>query len=105
MTAPSVARKKVSKVARIGGGVIRTKPELKSFFRYDVVPQTGYDEYSLLYSTRDLFSLLVPYSEILLLGRVASNGNESSNVKNWMLTKKTCLVFLHNLNAICFLIW
>ena len=41
---------------------------------------TGYDEYSLLYSTRDFFSLLVPYSEILLLGRVASNGNESSNV-------------------------
>ena len=40
----------------------------------------GYDEYSLLYSTRDFFSLLVPYSEILLLGRVASNGNESSNV-------------------------
>ena len=26
------------------------------------------------------FPLLVPYSEILLLGRVASNGNESSNV-------------------------
>ena len=42
--------------------------------------QSGYDEYSLLYSTRDFFSLLVPYSEILLLGRVASNGNESSNV-------------------------
>ena len=41
----------------------------------------GYDEYSLLYSTRDFFSLLVPYSEILLLGRVASNGNKSSNVK------------------------
>ena len=41
---------------------------------------TGYDEYSLLYSTRDFFSILVPYSEILLLGRVASNGNESSNV-------------------------
>ena len=41
---------------------------------------SGYDEYSLLYSTRDFFSLLVPYSEILLLGRVASNGNEISNV-------------------------
>ena len=40
----------------------------------------GYDEYSLLYSTRDFFPLLVPYSEILLLGRVASNGNESINV-------------------------
>ena len=41
---------------------------------------TGYDEYSLLYSTLDFFPLLVPYSEILLLGRVASNGNESINV-------------------------
>ena len=40
----------------------------------------GYDEYSLLYSTRDFFPLLVPYSEILLLGRVASNGNESIKV-------------------------
>merc|ERR1712074_7291 len=35
-------------------------------------PLTGYDEYSLLYSTRDFFPLLVPYSEILLLGRVHS---------------------------------
>ena len=48
---------------------------------FQVSPQAaGYDEYSLLYSTRDFFSLLVPYSEILLLGREASNGNESSNV-------------------------
>ena len=43
---------------------------------------SGYDEYSLLYSTRDFFSLLVPYSEILLLGRVASNSNKSSNDEN-----------------------
>ena len=42
-------------------------------------PAAGYDEYSLLYSTRDFFPLLVPYSEILLLGRVASNGNECIN--------------------------
>ena len=34
------------------------------------------------------FSLLVPYSEILLLGRVASNGNESSNVKKLDVDKK-----------------
>ena len=30
---------------------------------------------SLLYSTRDFFQLLVPYSKILLLGHVASNAN------------------------------
>ena len=63
---------------------------------------SGYDEYSLLYSTRDFFSLLVPYSEILLLGRVASNGNESSKIGFW---QQTSYVFLHHLIIICFLKW
>ena len=74
----------VSPVAMFGIGIqIRgtTMRKLRSW--------AGYDEYSLLYSTRDFFSLLVPYSEILLLGRVASNGNGSSNVSKLGLDNKS----------------
>ena len=62
---------------------------------------SGYDEYSLLYSTREFFSLLVPYSEILLLGRVASNGNKSSNVSKLDVDN----IFLYHLDIIRFLKW
>ena len=72
------------------------------------LPPAGYDEYSLLYSTRDFFSLLVPYSEILLLGRVASNGNalqwkhQRFKIGCW---QHTCNIFLCHLDIIHFLKW
>ena len=48
---------------------------------------------STRYSTLlGIFSLLVPYSETLLLDRVASNGNESSNISKFDVDKKLLFV-------------
>ena len=65
--------------------------------------EAGYDEYSLLYSTRDFFPLLVPYSEILLLGRVASNGNKEHQRLKIGCRQHTCNIFLYHLDIIRFL--
>ena len=58
--------------------------------------QTGHDEYSLLDLYSGFFLLLVPYSENLLLGRVASNANKTSDVPKLDVDSKpfwfSCLI-------------
>jgi len=60
------------------------------YFLFIPVPVPGHQAMT---STRyftllRIFSLLVPYSEILLLGRVGSNGNECSNVSKLYIDNK-----------------
>ena len=45
-------------------------------------PRSGYDEYSLLDLYSGFFLLLVPYSENLLLGRVASSSKKAQMFQN-----------------------
>ena len=56
----------------------------------------GHDEYSLLDLYSGFFLLLVPYSENLLLGRVASNANKTSDVPKLDVDSKpfwfSCLI-------------
>ena len=58
--------------------------------------ESGYDEYSLLDLYSGFFLLLVPYSENLLLGRVASNANKTSDVPKLDVDSKpfwfSCLI-------------
>ena len=59
---------------------------------------------STRYSTQlGIFSLLVPYSEILLLGRVASNGNKKHQRFKIGCRQHTCNIFLYHLDIIRFL--